>query len=199
MIGFIRGKLSFKHPPQLQVEVQGVGYEMEAPMTTFYDLPKIGESVILHTHLVVREDAHLLYAFTRLSERDLFRMLLKVNGVGPRVALAILSGIPADDFACCVADGDSARLTRIPGIGRKTADRLVIEMRDRKLPIHGLQDSDPSGTGKASTSEDAIRALVALGYRPADAAKAIRAVADQGLSSEEIIRQALQTFSGGSR
>jgi|TARA_B100001079_G_scaffold81768_1_gene70195 Holliday junction DNA helicase RuvA len=199
MIGFIRGKLSFKHPPQLQVEVQGVGYEMEAPMTTFYDLPKIGESVILHTHLVVREDAHLLYAFTRLSERDLFRMLLKVNGVGPRVALAILSGMPADDFACCVADGDSARLTRIPGIGRKTADRLVIEMRDRKLPIHGLQDSDPSGTGKASTSEDAIRALVALGYRPADAAKAIRAVADQGLSSEEIIRQALQTFSGGSR
>ncbi|MAG01471.1 MAG: Holliday junction branch migration protein RuvA [Acidiferrobacteraceae bacterium] len=199
MIGFIRGKLSFKHPPQLQVEVQGVGYEMEAPMTTFYDLPKIGESVILHTHLVVREDAHLLYAFTRLSERDLFRMLLKVNGVGPRVALAILSGIPADDFACCVADGDSARLTRIPGIGRKTADRLVIEMRDRKLPIDGLQDSDPSGTGKASTSEDAIRALVALGYRPADAAKAIRAVADQGLSSEEIIRQALQTFSGGSR
>jgi len=168
-------------------------------MTTFYDLPKIGESVILHTHLVVREDAHLLYAFTRLSERDLFRMLLKVNGVGPRVALAILSGMPADDFACCVADGDSARLTRIPGIGRKTADRLVIEMRDRKLPIHGLQDSDPSGTGKASTSEDAIRALVALGYRPADAAKAIRAVADQGLSSEEIIRQALQTFSGGSR
>ncbi|HJP26801.1 MAG TPA: Holliday junction branch migration protein RuvA [Arenicellales bacterium] len=199
MIGFIRGKLSFKHPPQLQVEVQGVGYEMEAPMTTFYDLPKIGESVILHTHLVVREDAHLLYAFTRLSERDLFRMLLKVNGVGPRVALAILSGMPADDFACCVADGDSARLTRIPGIGRKTADRLVIEMRDRKLPIDGLQDSDPSGTGKASTSEDAIRALVALGYRPADAAKAIRAVADQGLSSEEIIRQALQTFSGGSR
>ncbi|MDP6289370.1 MAG: Holliday junction branch migration protein RuvA [Arenicellales bacterium] len=199
MIGFIKGKLSFKHPPQLQVEVQGVGYEMEAPMTTFYDLPKIGESVILHTHLVVREDAHLLYAFTRLSERDLFRMLLKVNGVGPRVALAILSGMPADDFACCVADGDSARLTRIPGIGRKTADRLVIEMRDRKLPIHGLQDSDPSGTGKASTSEDAIRALVALGYRPADAAKAIRAVADQGLSSEEIIRQALQTFSGGSR
>ncbi|HJL66603.1 MAG: Holliday junction branch migration protein RuvA [Arenicellales bacterium] len=199
MIGFIKGKLSFKHPPQLQVEVQGVGYEMEAPMTTFYDLPKIGESVILHTHLVVREDAHLLYAFTRLSERDLFRMLLKVNGVGPRVALAILSGMPADDFACCVADGDSARLTRIPGIGRKTADRLVIEMRDRKLPIDGLQDSDPSGTGKASTSEDAIRALVALGYRPADAAKAIRAVADQGLSSEEIIRQALQTFSGGSR
>ncbi len=199
MIGRIRGEIIDISEAFVLIDVGGLGYEVEIPLSTYTALGAVADEVTLHTHLVVREDAHLLYAFTRLSERDLFRMLLKVNGVGPRVALAILSGMPADDFACCVADGDSARLTRIPGIGRKTADRLVIEMRDRKLPIHGLQDSDPSGTGKASTSEDAIRALVALGYRPADAAKAIRAVADQGLSSEEIIRQALQTFSGGSR
>lgn len=126
-------------------------------------------------------------------------MLLKVNGVGPRVALAILSGMSADDFASCVADGDSARLTRIPGIGRKTADRLVIEMRDRKLPVGGHRDSDLSGSESVNRSEDAISALVALGYRPAEAAKVIRAISDQGLSSEEIIRQALRAISGGSQ
>ena len=133
MIGRLQGVLSRKEPPALMLDVGGVGYELEAPMTVFYELPAVGERVTLYTHLVVREDAHLLYGFVREAQRRLFRELLKVNGVGPRVALAVLSGLSDEEFCRCVAEEDIARLTKVPGIGRKTAERLVIEMRD-KLP-----------------------------------------------------------------
>ncbi|MEK9134018.1 MAG: Holliday junction branch migration protein RuvA, partial [Pseudomonadota bacterium] len=133
MIGRLQGVLLRKEPPALMLDVGGVGYELEAPMTTFYELPAVGERVTLYTHLVVREDAHLLYGFVREAQRRLFRELLKVNGVGPRVALAVLSGLSDEEFCRCVAEEDIARLTKVPGIGRKTAERLVIEMRD-KLP-----------------------------------------------------------------
>ena len=125
MIGRLRGKLILKEPPALLIDVNGVGYELDAPMTTFYDLPAIGEAITLHTHLVVRDDAHLLYGFSRESQRSLFRSLLKVSGVGPRVALAILSGLTVDEFVACITSEDVARITCVPGIGRKTAERLI--------------------------------------------------------------------------
>ena len=131
MIGSLRGRLASKSPPGLLLEVGGVGYELEAPMSTFFDLPAVGEEVKLLTHLVVREDAHILYGFLTEGERQLFRGLLKVSGVGPKLALAILSGISLDGFAACVSAQDIGALTRIPGVGRKTAERLLIEMRDR--------------------------------------------------------------------
>jgi Holliday junction DNA helicase RuvA len=130
VIGRLQGVLLRKEPPALMLDVGGVGYELEAPMTTFYELPAVGERVTLYTHLVVREDAHLLYGFVREAQRRLFRELLKVNGVGPRVALAVLSGLSDEEFSRCVAEEDIARLTKVPGIGRKTAERTVIEMRD---------------------------------------------------------------------
>lgn len=131
MIGRLRGEIVVKRPPHLLVDVGGVGYELEAPMSTFYDLPAVGAAVLLHTHLVIREDAHVLYAFAREAERALFRSLLRVSGVGPKMALAILSGMNADEFARCVQRDDAAALSRLPGIGKKTAERLIIEMRDR--------------------------------------------------------------------
>ena len=131
MIGQISGMRVYKHPPQLMVDVGGVAYELEAPMTAFYELSEVGERVSLFTHLAIRDDAHLLFGFADLQQRDVFRVLLKISGVGPRVALALLSGLTVDDLAACVAAGDIAQLTRVPGIGRKTAERLVIELRDR--------------------------------------------------------------------
>ena len=193
MIGRLHGVLLHKEPPALLVDVGGVGYELEAPMTTFYELPAVGEKVTLYTHLVVREDAHLLYGFAREAQRRLFRALLKVNGVGPRVALAVLSGLSDEEFTRCVADEDIARLTKVPGIGRKTAERLVIEMRD-KLPAD-VATAAPA-TDTASTPADpvseAVSALVALGYKPNEASRAVRGVSAKGLSAEEIIRQALK-------
>lgn len=199
MIGRLRGTMLLKQPPSLIIDVNGVGYELEAPMTTFYDLPDIGAEVVLQTHLVVREDAQLLYGFARVAERDLFRELLRVSGVGPRVALAVLSGLSAADFAACIAAGDVAMLTRVPGIGNKTAQRLVVEMRD-KVSTSGLSPGVRGGVATAapvSAVQDAVSALIALGYRAAEAQRATRPFEGRELSSEEIIREALRSMSVG--
>jgi len=195
MIGFIRGKLVSKTPPQLIVDVQGVGYEVEAPMTTFYDLPALGKEVQLYTHLVVREDAHILFAFSTESDRMMFRMLIKVNGVGPKLALTILSGQSAEEFHRCIHDNDVQALVRLPGIGKKTAERLIIEMRDR-LPDMG----EPSASGQSVSAnqsinnpkQEAISALCALGYKPQDASKMVQNIAQEDKSCEDIIKLALQ-------
>lgn len=194
MIGRLRGVLVSKSPPTLVLEVGGVGYEIEAPMSTFYELPPVGQSATLHTHLVVREDAHLLYGFSRDSQRRLFRALLKVNGVGPRVALAVLSGLSDQEFLRCVANEDIARLTRVPGIGRKTAERLVVELRDKigEQARPGDRPDAPSPDAPADPVSEAISALIALGYKPQEANRAVRCVAGEGLACEEIIRQALK-------
>ena len=194
MIGRLHGMLLRKEPPALLLDVGGVGYELEAPMTTFYELPAVGETVTLHTHLVVREDAHLLYGFVREAQRRLFRELLKVNGVGPRVALAVLSGLSDDEFMRCVAGEDIARLTKVPGIGRKTAERLVIELRDKlpkDVPLPVMHTAD-GPVAPADPVSEAVSALVALGYKPNEASRAVRGIASKGLSAEEIIRQALK-------
>ena len=189
MIGFLRGKLVRKQPPLLMLDVQGVGYEVEAPMSTFYDLPDAGAEITLHTHLVVREDAHILFGFATEAERRLFRSLIRVNGVGPRLALTILSGISAEAFARCVRDNDSAALTRLPGIGKKTAERLVVEMRDRLDQSQG-----ESGGGSVGTPRDeAMSALIALGYKPPEASRMLQGIKEADLSSEELIRRALQS------
>jgi len=201
MIGRLRGTLVSKQPPGLMVDVGGVGYELEAPLSTFYDLPAVGESVTVLTHHVVREDAHLLFAFARESERRLFRALLKVSGVGAKMALAVLSGMSADDFARCIETDDVTALTRLPGIGKKTAERLIVEMRDR-LSDADLRDALPAGGGQAPAADgdgagdpvaDATSALVALGYRQAEAMKMIRALDTKSLATEDIIRRALQS------
>ncbi|WP_127477759.1 Holliday junction branch migration protein RuvA [Sulfurivermis fontis] len=197
MIGRLRGKLLDKKPPQLLLEVGGVGYEVEAPMSTFYQLPASGSEVILHTHLVVREDAHLLFGFASERERSLFRALLKVNGVGAKMALAILSGMNADTFARCIQENDTASLTRLPGIGKKTAERLIVEMRDR---LADWQESGvlpvvmalPSAEISRDEVKDAVSALVALGYKPPEASRMVSGVITDGRSSEEIIREALK-------
>lgn len=199
MIAYLKGVLRHKQPPMLVLDVNGVGYEMEAPMTTFYELPDIGGDVSVHTHMVVREDAQLLYAFSQSAQRNLFRNLLKVNGVGPRVALAILSGMSADDFVACINHNDIALLTRIPGIGRKTAERLIIEMRDRLKPQIGESDFDATTGESPSPVQDAVSALVALGYKPADAGRVVRNLNARELSREELIKQSLQTLAGGVR
>jgi len=195
MIGLLRGTILDKQPPHLLLEVQGVGYELEAPMTTFYDLPATGGVVTLYTHLAVREDAHLLYGFAKVTDRDLFRHLLRVNGVGARLALTILSGMDAGAFAGCIQAGDTATLVRLPGVGRKTAERLVIEMRDRLDNLAGISLT-PSGSAAArapsSPLEDAVTALIGLGYKPQEASRMVRAIDAAELTSEEIIRTALQ-------
>ena len=200
MIGRLRGEIVHKQPPWLLLDVNGVGYELEAPMSTFYDLPAVGGQVTLVTHLAVREDAHTLYGFLREADRALFRDLLKVTGVGARMALAILSGMDARRFAQCVEQEDHAALIRLPGIGRKTAERLVIEMRDRVAGLGGgpaPSGGATAGSPRAATSaadplNDAIEALIALGYRPPDANRMARAVAEGAKTSEEIIRAALR-------
>jgi Holliday junction DNA helicase RuvA len=196
MIGRLRGTLLGKQPPGLLLDVGGVGYEIEAPMTTFYELPELGSEVILHTHLVVREDAHLLYGFARESDRTLFRTLIKVSGVGPKLALAILSGMSADEFAGCVHSGDSAALTKLPGVGKKTAERLVVEMKDRlkDMPGHALppEAGKPAAPPASDAVKDAVSALVSLGYKPQEASRMVSHVESEGLASEEIIRLALR-------
>lgn len=190
MIGFLRGRLVAKHPPSLMVDVQGVGYELEAPMSTFYELPAAGAEVGLFTHLVVREDAHVLYGFASDAERRLFRGLLKVSGVGPRIALGILSGISVDGFLRCVAAQDVDSLVRIPGIGRKTAERLLIEMRDRVANLARPGELAPFAAGGGPQAE-AFSALVALGYKPGEVQRLLKAAAGAG-TTEELIRGALQ-------
>jgi Holliday junction DNA helicase RuvA len=198
MIGSLRGVLAYRSPPHLLLEVGGVGYELEAPMSTFYTLPPVGETIRLLTHLVVREDAQVLYGFATLQERALFRSLLKVSGVGPRIALAILSGVTAAAFAQAVRVEDAATLTRIPGVGRKIAERLIVEMRDRledpgMLSAAAVLAVDAQRAQPAAQAE-AYSALVALGYKPLEATRLLKALGadSNALSTEELIRQALQ-------
>jgi Holliday junction DNA helicase RuvA len=200
VIGRLRGRILAKHPPQLLLDVGGVGYEIEAPMSTFYDLPAVGETVTLVTHLAVREDAWSLYGFGREQERALFRRLLKVTGVGAKMALAILSSMDAARFAESIEHEDLDALIRVPGIGRKTAQRLVMELRDSLDVIPGSAPHLPeTRTGGADPREqalaDAVSALVALGYRPVDATRMARAADDGAGGAEEIIRSALRAAS----
>ena len=188
MIGRVEGVLVEKNPPQVVVMSHGVGYEIDVPMSTFYSLPRTGESITLLTHLVVREDAHLLFGFATAPERTAFRQLLKISGVGPKVALAVLSGLSVDDLSVAVASQDAARLTKIPGIGKKTAERLVLELRD-KLPT-----AVTTVAAQASTSgTEVISALLALGYNEREAAAAVKPLpADLALA--DAIRQALKNL-----
>jgi Holliday junction DNA helicase RuvA len=194
MIGSVRGRIASKTPPQLMVDVGGLGYELEAPMSTFFHLPAVGQEVSLLTHLVVREDAHVLYAFATEGERRLFRSLIKVSGVGPKIALALLSGISVEAFSRCVVNEDITALTKVPGIGRKTAERLVVEMRDRL----GDPAASADGVGgvavpvNANPESEAYAALVSLGYRPAEATRLLKAIGPGTHSTEELIRRALQ-------
>lgn len=195
MIGFLRGILVLKKPPSLLVDVRGVGYEVDAPMSTFYGLPEVGGEVLLYTHLAIREDAHSLFGFISESERSLFRTLIKVNGVGAKLALAILSGLSAEEFHRAVEYQDTARLVRLPGVGKKTAERLIIELRDR-LPELGTVTLPGAGTlpmPEASPVDDATSALVALGFKPQDAGQLVKKISVEGKTSEEIIRLALQS------
>ncbi|OMH38777.1 Holliday junction branch migration protein RuvA [Motiliproteus sp. MSK22-1] len=203
MIGRIRGELLEKQPPLLVVDVQGVGYEIEAPMSTFYRLPELGKAVDLYTHFVVREDAQLLYGFHSRQERTLFRTLIKVNGVGPKLGLTILSGIDADEFARCVSNDDSAALVRLPGVGKKTAERLIVEMRDKlkdwmpkdaSFALTAVDDDSAPLHSLDSGQEEAESALIALGYKPVQATKAVaQAVKSLGrVKAEELIRHALK-------
>tara|TARA_R110001583_G_scaffold183598_1_gene342307 strand:+ start:43431 stop:44024 length:594 start_codon:yes stop_codon:yes gene_type:complete len=195
MIGRLRGIILEKQAPDLVLDVQGVGYEIAAPMSTFCSLPAINEEVSLFTHLVVREDAQLLYGFATTRERLLFRSLLKVNGVGAKLALTILSGSDVDDFSRSVQEGDADSLTRLPGVGKKTAERLIIEMRDRLKGISGAMGLKPVVSAAASLAgakDEAIEALISLGYKPVEADKMIRVLASDGLTTEELIRMALQ-------
>lgn len=198
MIGRMRGIILEKHPPHLLLDVHGVGYELEAPMTTFYKLPEAGAEVSIFTHLAIREDAHLLFGFASEDERRMFRALIKVNGVGARMALTILSGIESADFAACIQRGDSERLVKLPGVGKKTAERLIVEMRDRIRdwdisPATANRDSMPSPDKLENTPVyEAESALIALGYKPQEASRFVNAVAKEGMNSESIIREALK-------
>lgn len=199
MIGRIQGKIIEKQPPQLLVDVQGVGYEIGAPMSTFYQLPNLGEMVTLHTHLVVREDAQLLYGFASVSERSLFRTLIRINGVGAKLALTILSGMNAHEFISCVQDSDAAALVRLPGVGKKTAERLIVELRDKlkdQLPEEGsgsgLSGSAGANAPASSPVADAVSALIALGYKASEASRMVRVIETTDLNTEDIIRLSLQ-------
>lgn len=195
MIGRLRGIILDKQAPDLVLDVQGVGYEVAAPMSTFCNLPAVNEEVSLFTHLVVREDAQLLYGFATIRERLLFRSLLKVNGVGAKLALTILSGSDVDEFSRSVQEGDAASLTRLPGVGKKTAERLIIEMRDRLKEVSGAMGLKPvvsEAASLAGAKDEAVEALTALGYKPAEADKMVRSVYANGMNTEELIRQSLQ-------
>ncbi|MBT8137465.1 MAG: Holliday junction branch migration protein RuvA [Gammaproteobacteria bacterium] len=191
MIGSLRGRLALKQPPALLLEVGGIGYEVQAPMSTFYQLPDTGAELSLFTHLIVREDARELYGFATLDERALFRSLIRISGVGGRMALSILSGMSAEDFAACVQGNDAATLVKIPGVGKKTAERLIVEMKDRLADLGAAGTVATAGSGGAQ--QEAHSALVALGYRAPEVARMLRDIDTDGRSAEDIIRQALQT------
>lgn len=196
MIGRIAGTIILSQPPQLMIDCNGVGYEIEAPMSVFFDLPPVGKPVVLFTHLIVRDDAHLLFGFSSLSQRAMFRELIRVSGVGAKVAIGILSGLSAEDFTRCIADSDVATLTRLPGIGKKTAERLIVEMKDRlqKLPSEsGIPNAPGGGSAGDSNQGQAIAALEALGFKNAEARKMVKSA--NGDSVEEIIRDALKAMS----
>jgi Holliday junction DNA helicase RuvA len=195
VIGFLRGRLAEKEPPFLVVDVNGVGYELEAPMSTIFVLPDVGREVQLRTHLIVREDHHTLYAFASDAERRLFRELLKVSGVGARLALTILSGISVEGFAACVRNDDKAALIRLPGVGRKTAERLILEMRDRIEASAGarLPGAAVTADGAATPRAEAFNALVSLGYKPAEARRMLDGVPAEVETTEDILRQVLRS------
>jgi len=197
VIGRIHGTLLERKAPELLIDVQGVGYEVLVSLNTFFDLPAPGQTVTLHTHFVVREDVQQLYGFADTVERELFRSLIRVSGVGPKMALAILSGMTAADFAHSVQHNDTATLVRLPGVGKKTAERLIVEMRDR-LNHFSTDSADSPLTGPAGRQTDTVReaesALIALGYKPQEAARMITAVASEGQSSQELIRLALKSM-----
>ncbi len=195
MIGFLKGTLAAKRPPWLTLDVAGVGYELEAPMSTFYQLPEVGSSATLVTHLLVRDDAHVLYGFSSEPERELFRSLLKVSGIGARIALGVLSGISVDGFWRCVRDRDAVSLTRVPGVGRKTAERLLVEMADR-LP-EALDAGSGAAAGPAGSEGEAHGALLALGYKPAEAVRMLQDLDAAKLSTEDLIREALRRVHRG--
>jgi Holliday junction DNA helicase RuvA len=198
MIGRLTGILLEKQPPHILLDVQGVGYELDAPMSTFYNLPALGQSVTLHTHMVVREDAQLLYAFVEKRGRELFRELIRLNGVGPKLALALMSGLEVDELVRAVQAQDTSALVRVPGVGKKTAERLLIELRDRFKAWEAMPGtfksltSEGSAPTPASQSSDAVSALISLGYKPQEASRAVAAVEEDGMSSEELIRRALK-------
>ena len=189
MIGRIQGKLIEKQPPQVVVDVQGLGYEVDVPMSTFYNLPGIGEAVILHTHLVVREDAHLLYGFGSEAERRVFRQLLKISGVGPKLALSVLSGLSINDLALAVASQETGRLVKIPGVGKKTAERLLLELKD-KLDI---SDSKSPRAPQQDAMSDILHALLALGYSDREAQAAAKSLPPD-LGVADGIRMALKSL-----
>jgi Holliday junction DNA helicase RuvA len=197
MIGRLKGLLLEKQPPAVLLDVQGVGYELEASMSTFYHLPECGEAITLHTHLVVREDAQLLYGFYSLVERQMFRNLIKISGVGPKLALTILSGMSAEDFTRCILEEDSKALTRLPGVGKKTAERLVIELKDRLQKDDAINTSGAAGGSvakiekQANPVNDAVSALISLGYKAQQASQMVRELDVDNKSTEEIIRAAL--------
>jgi holliday junction DNA helicase RuvA len=191
VIGFLHGRIAAKTAPTVTVDVSGVGYELEAPMSTFLNLPAIGESVHLITHLVVREDAHIPYGFATEAERRLFRNLLKVSGVGPKLALGVLSGMSVEGFTRCVLAEDVTTLTRIPGVGRKTAERLIIEMRDRVKTQPAMLGSPGTPAG-ADPQSEAFDALIALQYKPTEATRLLKGISPGAHTTEELIRLALQ-------
>lgn len=199
MIAWLKGVLRDKQPPWLLIDVGGIGYELQAPMTTFSALPRTGTDVALFAHQVVRDDAHQLFGFAKRSERDIFRQLLKVNGVGAKVALAILSGMDAATLGRCILEGDTTRLSRLPGIGKKTAERLVIEMRDRlgSLPGSGQFGAGPDG-GSADVPMDpaaeAVSALIALGLKAPEASRRVAAIDCADRACEDIVRLALKAM-----
>tara|TARA_R110002096_G_scaffold125470_8_gene271047 strand:- start:33 stop:635 length:603 start_codon:yes stop_codon:yes gene_type:complete len=196
MIGRLHGQLVYKQPPGLMIDVNGVGYEVDAPMSTFYQLPECGNNITLHIHMIVREDAQTLYGFHDLADRSLFRTLLKVNGVGAKMALTILSGMDANGFKHCIKFGDTDALVRLPGVGKKTAERLVVELRDRldndsATPVISEVGAN---TGAARNHvEEAISALTALGYKGPEAMRMIKNVQDETSSCEDLIRLALKS------
>ncbi|WP_018690610.1 Holliday junction branch migration protein RuvA [Algicola sagamiensis] len=206
MIGKLKGTIEEKQAPDLLLDVGGVGYEIQLPMTSFYQLPEVGGQVEIYTHFVVREDAQSLYGFVARQDRQLFRELLKANGVGPKLALAILSGLTADQFVTLVQNGEANSLTKLPGIGKKTAERLIIELKDRlknwsaplltpftdAVPVDMVTESPLISV--ADPTEDAVSALMALGYKQTQAQQAVKKVGQDGLSSEELIKLALKSM-----
>ena len=200
MIGRLKGTLLEKQPPEILLDVQGVGYELLLPMTSFYNLPEIGQETTLFTHLVVREDAHLLFGFAQKTDRTLFRELIKTNGVGPKLALAILSAMSVEDFAYAIEREELSKLVKIPGVGKKTAERLLVELKGK---FKGIKQTDffiesshikmPSmATQNETPIDEAVSALIALGYKPAEAEKMVKKVAKPDLNSEKLIREALK-------
>lgn len=203
MIGRLRGTLLEKQPPELLIEVSGIGYEVQMPMSCFYELPNVGEEAIIYTHFVVREDAQLLYGFNTVKERALFREVIKANGVGPKLGLGILSGMTASQFVASVEREDVSTLVKLPGVGKKTAERLVVEMKDRLkgwgagdlfTPHTDAAPIDSMSTPQDSAEEEAVSALLALGYKPTQASKVVSQILKPGMSSEELIRDALKSM-----